>query len=864
MKKILVLFICLFISTTAFSKEISVHKLDNGQTVIIEQIKNNPIVTIDTWIRTGSINETDKNTGISHFLEHLFFKGTQTHPNGEFDKILESKGAITNAATSKDFTHYYITIASNYFDLAMALHADMLLHPQIPRKEMEKERKVVIEEIAKSANVPNTICYENLNSLLYTTHPYKRRVIGTQAVVENVTREEILEYYSKHYTPSNMVTVVVGDVDPAHAIEVIKKEFNVPYKKPVINQYKREKLLTEQKRITTYADKSTGYMMIGFRGVSLTENDTYALDVLSTILGSGRTSKLYQSLKEQKQIVNTISASEASMKDDGIFIVQASFVPQNYNKVEKAIFEEISSIQQKGITETELNTAKKMIESDTYYARESVTNIASEMGYITTISGGVQYYKDYLKNINKVTADDVKRVANKYLTKENSAISIVLPKSMEIQKNEHECANIKPNTNNFKQISNNDTTAKYTYDNGLTLLMSDTDYNDIVAISIISKGGDFLANKKGVSKIYGELLLKGTKKHSAIEIAQFLEEKGINISTSENSDSFRINILTTKPYLKDTLNMLDEIINDSTFEEEEMEKIKVQTLNKIKQTRDNPLQLSLDGLRGAIYGNSVYNSSTTVIEKNIPSISRENIIDYKTKITNPKNIVISVTGNIENKDETFTKLGNMFHSKDNTGFNYSKHSIPALTEQINIVKKLNNQQTAWLMLGWRTGELKDLKEFATLNIINTILGSGMSSRLFVNLREQEGLAYQLGSSYSPNMLTGTFLIYVGTNPATLEHSKTKALAEINKLKTQFVSDKELKAAKERLIGQYVLALETNSDKAEALCWLEASGRGYKFLDTFPKLINSITASDIIEVANKYFNNNYVMSVVTNK
>ena len=189
MKKFLVLLFCLFISTSAFGKELSVYKLDNGQTVIIEQIKNNPIVTIDTWIKTGSINETDKNTGISHFLEHLFFKGTQNHPCGEFDKILESKGAITNAATSKDFTHYYITIASNYFDLALALHADMLLNPQIPRKEMEKERKVVIEEIAKSANVPNTICYENLNKLLYATHPYKRRVIGSQAVVENVTRE---------------------------------------------------------------------------------------------------------------------------------------------------------------------------------------------------------------------------------------------------------------------------------------------------------------------------------------------------------------------------------------------------------------------------------------------------------------------------------------------------------------------------------------------------------------------------------------------------------------------------------------------------------------------------------------------------
>lgn len=862
MKKFWILFICLFISTTCFAKEITVHKLDNGQTVIIEQIKNNPIVTIDTWIKTGSINETEKNSGISHFLEHLFFKGTQTHPCGEFDKILESKGAITNAATSKDFTHYYITIASNYFDLAMNLHADMLLHPQIPRKEMEKERKVVIEEIAKSANVPTTICYENLINLLYTTHPYKKRVIGTQAVVENVTREEILDYYKKHYIPSNMITLVVGDIEPEHALEVIKKEFNVPYKKPVVQQYKREKLLTKQKRATNYADKSTGYMMIGFRSASLSERDTYALDVLSTILGSGRTSKLYQSLKEQKQLVNSIGASNSSMKEDGIFYIQSTFVPKNIQKVEETIFEEIENIKSKGVTESELNTAKKMIESDTYYARESITNIATEMGYIATITGNVQYYKDYIKNINKVTAADVKRVANKYLTTENSAISTVLPNKENIQK----CANITQETkeNKSKLISSNETTQKYSYDNGLTVLLNNTDYNDIIAISIVSKGGDFLSEKKGISQLYGELLLKGTNKYSAIELAQYLEEKGINISVSQTADSFKINILTTKNCIEDTLNILDEIINNSIYDLDEIEKIKTQTLNKIKQTRDNPLQLCLDELRNTIYCNSVYNSSTHVIERNISNINRANIIDYKNTITNPKNIVISIAGKIESKDKTLKKLGKIFPTSNLPAFNYSNYSIPNLQNQKTIVKKLNNQQTAWLLLGWRTGEIKNLKEYATLNIINTILGSGMSSRLFSSIREQEGLAYQLGSSYSPNMLTGAFMIYIGTNPTSLNHSRNKALAEIEKIKTQFVSDKELNAAKERLLGQYVIALETNSDKAETLGWFEASGRGYEFIDKYPEIIKSVTASDIIEVANKYFTDKYIMSIVTNE
>ena len=211
MKKILAVFIMFIITTAVQAAEFTVQKLANGQTVVVYELRNNPIVTIDTWIKTGSINETDDNNGVAHFLEHLFFKGTKAHPTGEFDRILESKGAIINAATSKDFTHYYITIPSEYFDTAMELHSDMLLNPQIPRKELEKERKVVLEEIAKDGNTPSKKVYDNLNDMMYTTHPYKRKVIGSADIIGTIRREEILDYFNQYYNPSNMVTLVVGD-----------------------------------------------------------------------------------------------------------------------------------------------------------------------------------------------------------------------------------------------------------------------------------------------------------------------------------------------------------------------------------------------------------------------------------------------------------------------------------------------------------------------------------------------------------------------------------------------------------------------------------------------------------------------------
>ena len=290
----------LFFTVSVWASDFTVQKLPNGQTLVVQENHSNPIVTIDTWVRTGSINETDANSGVAHFLEHLFFKGTKKHPVGEFDRILESKGAIINAATSKDFTHYYITIPSQHFNTALDLHSDMLSDPQIPRKELEQERKVVLEEISKDLNTPAKKVYNNLNDMMYSHHPYKRKVIGSADVISTIRREEILEFFNNYYAPSNMITIVVGDVDTAKVVEKVSKAFNSEYKKPVKKHFRKEFPLFAQKRKVEYLDTQSGYMMLGFRGVNISDNDTFALDVLAEILGGGKSSKFYRNIKEQK------------------------------------------------------------------------------------------------------------------------------------------------------------------------------------------------------------------------------------------------------------------------------------------------------------------------------------------------------------------------------------------------------------------------------------------------------------------------------------------------------------------------------------------------------------------------------------
>ena len=851
-----------FTCVSVFAQDYSTFKLDNGHTVIIKEVHDNPIVTIDTWIKTGSINENDKNNGVAHFLEHLFFKGTKKYPTGQFDRILESKGAVTNAATSKDFTHYYITIPSRYFMTAMELHADMLLHPLIPRKELEKERKVVLEEIAKTQDSTESRLYEQMNEKFYSIHPYKRKVIGTKQVIETIPREEILEFYNQWYRPSNMITVVVGDVNTQDALNMVKKEFVMEEKEKVkLPDYKMDKNIEKQQEIITKDNVKTGYLMIGFRGVKAADKkEQYALDVLATILGDGRSSKLYHVIKDQKQLAYSISSGHSSMKDDSIFYVQANFKPENIDKLKNSIFCEIEKMRQGSFDEQDIKTAKSIIERDTYYARESTSNVASELGYTTLLYNNPDFYDEYIPNIKKVTKNEIVNAAKKYLNPQHSVISIILPESANIQKQETKpIADVKKSS--AQLIKQNQTTKEYLLSNGATLLINNNRLNDIVAIQIYTKGGSFTEQKPGVASITATAMLKGTQKFSGIDLSRIMEQNGIKIIPTNSPDSFVISAKTTLQDLPLTMDLLSEIINNASLEEQDIEKIKTEKLAAIEKQRDVPSNVAFEEFRTELWKNTPYGRTGKILEKTIPTITRQDVINYYKSLSNPQNIVISINGNV-NDNDIINYFDPMYCKNKGKKVNYSDYKTLFKPLQNSVTTKTSkDSEAAWVVAGWQTDGLTNIKDAATLQIIDAIMGSGMSSRLFNRLRDEQGLAYQVGSIYVPNVNSGLFAVFIGTNPKTALHSKNELLKQINILKKEFVADKELREAKDKILGNFILSQETNAEKAATIGWFEASGRGFDFIDKYPAIIESVSASDIIRVANKYFNKNAVITIV---
>jgi len=428
-------------------KPVEVYKLENGHTIIIAQ-KQGELVNVSTWVKTGSINEDDKITGISHFLEHLMFKGTQNHPAGEFDRILEARGAIVNAATWKDYTFYYVTLPKGendkYFKEALDLHADMMLNAILPEEEIgpvfdfnnpqveeKRERYVVIEEIRMRDDQPWTITYDELNNLMYTEHPYKRDVIGTGDVISSVPRKTIFDYYKKWYTPENMTTIIVGDVDPAQTLKEIREKFAFKELPASVKpEYSPEPEQTQPRYVEKTGNYNTGFLMFGFHGPKAGNlKDSIALDVLSIILGEGNSSRLYQNLieKPDKPVFNVVGTTQYQFKDGNTFFVQANFRPDQKDKAKELLRNEFRNIVDFPVSEEELRKAKKKLKSNFAEESETVSEIGESIGHYITICDNITCYAEYLKVLDTITIQDILEAAGKYLDLNKVSISILLP-----------------------------------------------------------------------------------------------------------------------------------------------------------------------------------------------------------------------------------------------------------------------------------------------------------------------------------------------------------------------------------------------------------------------------------------------------
>ena len=430
------------------TRDVKIYEQENGHKIVLAY-KEGGMVNVSSWVKTGSINENDTNNGISHFLEHLMFKGTHKHPAGEFDHILEARGAIVNAATWKDYTFYYVTLPkgenNENFNLAIELHADMMTDPVVPDYEMgapfnindktvtdKRERHVVIEEIRMRQDQPWSKVYNYTNHAMYTQHPYKRDVIGTPQIISQVSQETIMDYYKTFYSPNNITTIIVGDFDHETVLDRVIKGFDFKGRAKHINKINQpDKPTNSTIYVENKACLTSGFMMYGYLGAQAKDlKETIMLDMLAIILGDSASSRMYQNLieKAEEQVFNMVGAEHYIFKDGSNFFLQANFIPEKKEKAIELLKQEVEKVKE-FISENEFKKAKNKISVEFASETETVSSIGETIGYYMTVCDDLSLAADYLEEVEKITIEDLKDAASRYLNIDNATISVLIPES---------------------------------------------------------------------------------------------------------------------------------------------------------------------------------------------------------------------------------------------------------------------------------------------------------------------------------------------------------------------------------------------------------------------------------------------------
>lgn len=400
--------------------------LDNGLKVLVQEDHSTYLVAVDIWIKAGSINETAETNGVSHFIEHLLFKATEKRASGQVDMEIESIGASLEARTSKDWTHCFTVVARRYLDKSLDIMADVITGPKFEPGDIEHERRVITDEIARRSSDPIDVLQDLIFNAAYKSHPYRMPVEGTKDSVSSITRDSITDFYNRLYVPQNMTIVLVGDITPDDAVAAVKKVFTGLKDKPIQQAaIPRESARTEQVRKTINRNTKLTYLGIAFPAPSIKDRpDVYAMDLFMSYLGIGYQSWLSVELKDTQKLAVEASGDFLTQKDPGLAIITIATETAKVEKAEQEVFAKIADIKANGISESDLARAKRSLEGGFAFDVETFTGRATTLGFYEA-TDRYQFAQAYIENIRKVTPADIRALAEKYLDP-NKAVVVTL------------------------------------------------------------------------------------------------------------------------------------------------------------------------------------------------------------------------------------------------------------------------------------------------------------------------------------------------------------------------------------------------------------------------------------------------------
>lgn len=860
----------------------NLYKLENGQRIVVIT-KPGPTV-VKTYVNSGSMNEPDKFRGISHFIEHNLFNGSEGLKAGEFFDNVNKMGASTNASTGFAATDYYISsnlLKRGDLEEKIKIHASMLEKPTFALDMIEKEKGPVTSEINMILDDPENIATNNTLKMLFNIKSDSEDIIGgTVDNIKKITREDVIDYYNKNYFPQNMVTVITGEIEHQEAISLVSKYFSSSNTSPKPRNYEELSPIKKAVRKDLISDKTPASIIsIGFVGPKNTDTkDKILLDAFQFFMIGSNVSRLNKSLERiQTNALMTSDRISTKPEDNTVILFSTQTSEEYCEKAIQMIFNEIANLEKDPPTQQELNIVKKKLKLNLAQVFENSHLINTAVG-TSMLDNDLTSVMEFEKVIDNMTSQDIVNFAKKYFNLNKAAMTVVHPNTVNpeiIKQNYQRTHNVSftgiSNEINHKTALDLSKVKRYGITNNFSVVTNDIN-NNLATFDLNFAAEKPADIKPGVSNILAIMLNRGSRFKDEKTFFSDLENQGISTQFYANERGVTVSSMFLPADGKTALNSAKEVILNPRFKQEELDYAKNILRESIKNTPKN----SIDGLYKEMFKGQFYGDSLGDVLNSLDNIQMTDVIALYKYIMQNAQGTIAISAPFEKNP----KLKGELFSELCSDFPVFKPSVPSIfngyipVKDKSVVIQEHNKSQAEVQMGYKFKINGNLKDSIVFELMNSILGGTPSSRLFSDLREKQKLAYQVNSRWTNLDNSGVLALYIKT---TTDDSQTGQVSydnlkksldgfnfHVNKMMSEHVTQDELESAKLTLKNKILNASEMTSDKNNSLLSGLSSFYGLSGNNQTLDMIDSITADDIKKCANYVFNSNPTVSIVATK
>ncbi len=851
--------------------------LPNGLTVLVREDRSSKVVAVNLWVRAGYFDEEDKEVGISHVIEHMFFKGTPDRPRpDQIATEIKSLGGELNAGTYYDSTNYYVVLPSENFRKGLEIEADALMHPLFDADELKREIEAVLQEGRRKIDTPGAYALEMMFREAFEAHRIRRWRIGGEPEIRAMTRDDLLAYYRSHYVPERIILSVVGDILAADVVEAAHVYLGgMPTQtgaalgsppEPPQGRFKFRRLKGDIKR---------SYLVLGYHAPAVLTDDDLALRILAYALGGGMASRLYQSVKERAGLVDSIGASLDSFRDIGILTVMAEGDPKKGPGAVRAIQAEIESLRREPPTNAEMERARSAIEYRYHQSRSEVLGQSCILAYYEAL-GGHHLADELVEKLRQVAAADVLRVARAHLTLENATLLEYVPEALDAQLPAPDAADLavdfkriepapafaepaaarpaaeapaRPSLPRVVRAGESQGVSRHRFESGQVLLHERRGELPLLTVCVAFRGGRSGEGREssGITRLMQSTMIKGSAERSARQVALEIEGLGSAIERLIDEDYFGFAVSILSKHARRGFDILMDLVRRPAFRHEEIDKERILQLAAQESIKDQSLPYTFQLFRQAAFGSHPYALPSFGLMVPVQSMKRDNLVRWHRAMVRPATMVVAVVGDMEER-EAVDMVGSAIVDWVTEGHGEKDPGQLIGWGASEVVETRRRQQTAQV-IGFPTPGLQTPERFP-LDIVQAVT-SGLGGRFFEEVRGKRGLAYAVHAFNYHKVAGGAFAVYLGTSPRDEGEARRVLFQEIARLRHEGPRREEVDRAARYVRGGHAISLQGNAQRAYRYADAEVRGIGLEAVQVYPERIASVGFDDVHDAIWRY-------------